>query len=153
MRGGGAGGGKIPGARTGWGARNLDKTSGHCATVKRVGCPVMHNHLLVLGPDHGSRRPWAKALVATLKKKTGPRLELMACLVLSWQGTSLEDRPRWEILMWFNGGTVFKKKFLNELQTFRQHLSSWYTTESTNCYLELFHFRDNTWRTAVMRAP
>ena len=31
------GGGKIPGAQTGLGARNLDKTSGHCATVKRVG--------------------------------------------------------------------------------------------------------------------
>ena len=31
------GGGKILGARTGLGARNLDKTSGHCATVKRVG--------------------------------------------------------------------------------------------------------------------
>ena len=34
---GGRGGGKIP--RTGLGARNLDKTSGHCATVKRVGGP------------------------------------------------------------------------------------------------------------------
>ena len=31
------GGGKILGARTGLGARNLDKTSDHCATVKRVG--------------------------------------------------------------------------------------------------------------------
>ena len=38
-RGGGGAGGKIPGARTGLGARNLDKTSGHCATVKRVGGP------------------------------------------------------------------------------------------------------------------
>ena len=38
-RGGGRGGGKIPGARTGLGARDLDKTSGHCATVKRVGGP------------------------------------------------------------------------------------------------------------------
>ena len=35
----GRGGGKIPGARTGLGARNLDKTSGHYATVKRVGPP------------------------------------------------------------------------------------------------------------------
>ena len=34
---GGGRGGKILGARTGLGARNLDKTSGHCATVKRVG--------------------------------------------------------------------------------------------------------------------
>ena len=38
-RGGGGRGGKIPGARTGLGTRNLDKTSGHCATVKRVGAP------------------------------------------------------------------------------------------------------------------
>ena len=38
-RGGGGRGGKIPGVRTGLGARNLDKTSGHCATVKRVGAP------------------------------------------------------------------------------------------------------------------
>ena len=30
-------GGGILGARTGVGARNLDKTSDHCATVKRVG--------------------------------------------------------------------------------------------------------------------
>ena len=33
------GGGKIPGAWTGLGAQNLDKTSGHCTTVKRVGAP------------------------------------------------------------------------------------------------------------------
>ena len=38
-KGGGGRGGKIPGARLVWGARNLDKTSGHCATVKRVGGP------------------------------------------------------------------------------------------------------------------
>ena len=37
--GGGGRGGKIPGARLVWGAQNLDKTSGHCATVKRVGGP------------------------------------------------------------------------------------------------------------------
>ena len=37
--GGGQGGGKISGARTGLGARNFDKTSGHCATAKRVGGP------------------------------------------------------------------------------------------------------------------
>ena len=36
---GGAGGSKIHGARTGLGARDLDKTSGHCATVKKVGGP------------------------------------------------------------------------------------------------------------------
>ena len=36
---GGGRGGKIPGARLVWGAQNLDKTSGHCATVKRVGGP------------------------------------------------------------------------------------------------------------------
>ena len=36
---GGGQGDKIPGARAGLGARNLDKTSGHCATVKRVGGP------------------------------------------------------------------------------------------------------------------
>ena len=35
--GGGGAGGEIPGARTGLGARNLDKTSGHWATAKRVG--------------------------------------------------------------------------------------------------------------------
>ena len=38
-KGGGGRGGKIPGARLVWGAQNLDKTSGHCATVKRVGGP------------------------------------------------------------------------------------------------------------------
>ena len=35
--GGGGRGGKIPGARLVWGAQNLDKTSGYCATGKRVG--------------------------------------------------------------------------------------------------------------------
>ena len=34
---GGQGGDKIPGDRTGLRARNLDKTSGHWATAKRVG--------------------------------------------------------------------------------------------------------------------
>ena len=38
-KGGGGREGKIPGARIGLGARNLDKTSGHCAAVKRVGGP------------------------------------------------------------------------------------------------------------------
>ena len=33
------GGGKIPGAQAGLGARNLYKTSGHWATVKRVWSP------------------------------------------------------------------------------------------------------------------
>ena len=35
----GSRGDKIPGARAGLGARNLDKTSGHWATAKRVGGP------------------------------------------------------------------------------------------------------------------
>ena len=55
---GGAGGAKYLGPGLVWGARNFDKTSGHCATVKMVGGPVMRNHLFVLGSDHGSRRPW-----------------------------------------------------------------------------------------------
>ena len=37
--GGGAGGTKYLGPGLVRGARNLDKTSGHCATVKRVGVP------------------------------------------------------------------------------------------------------------------
>ena len=36
---GGAEGAKYVGPGLVWGARNLDKTSGHCATVKRVGGP------------------------------------------------------------------------------------------------------------------
>ena len=37
--GGGAEGAKYLGPGLVWGARNLYKTSGHCATVKRVGGP------------------------------------------------------------------------------------------------------------------
>ena len=37
--GGGAGGAKYLGPGLVRGGRNLDKTSGHCATVKRVGGP------------------------------------------------------------------------------------------------------------------
>ena len=37
--GGGRGGAKYLGPGLVRGARNLDKTSGHCATVKRVGGP------------------------------------------------------------------------------------------------------------------
>ena len=36
---GGAGGAKYLGPGLVWGVRNFDKTSGHCATVKRVGGP------------------------------------------------------------------------------------------------------------------
>ena len=36
---GGGRGDKIPGAQAGLGARDLDKTSGHWATAKRVGGP------------------------------------------------------------------------------------------------------------------
>ena len=40
VRGGGQlGGAKYLGPGLVWGARNLDKTSGHCATVKRIGGP------------------------------------------------------------------------------------------------------------------
>ena len=35
----GAGGAQYLGPGLVWGARNLDKTSGHCTTVKRVGGP------------------------------------------------------------------------------------------------------------------
>ena len=58
-RGGGQGGQNTWGPDWFRGPRNFDNTSGHCATVKRVGGPVMRNHLLVLGPEHGSRRPWS----------------------------------------------------------------------------------------------
>ena len=54
----GAGGGKIPGARTGWRDRNLGKTSGNGCYCQDGWGPVMCNHLLVLGPGAGFRQPW-----------------------------------------------------------------------------------------------
>ena len=56
-RGGGAGGAKYLGPRLVWAARNFDNiwSLRHC---QEGWGPVMRNHLLVLGPDHGSRRPW-----------------------------------------------------------------------------------------------
>ena len=49
----GAGGGKYLGPGLIRGPRNLGKTSGHGGWGL-----VMCNHLLVLGPDCGSRQPW-----------------------------------------------------------------------------------------------
>ena len=54
---GGRGGGKIPGAGlVRGGGRNLGKTSGHGCYCQDGWGSVMCNHLLVLGPDSGSRQ-------------------------------------------------------------------------------------------------
>ena len=53
----GAGGGYLgPGLIRG--PRNLGKTSGHRCDCQGGWGLVMCNHLLVLGPDCGSRQPW-----------------------------------------------------------------------------------------------
>ena len=74
--GGGAGGAKYLGPRLIGGARNLDKTSGHCATVKRVGGPVMYP---------GARPRISPALYLVSTKDTSWHPKLKDLNLLLWQ--------------------------------------------------------------------